>query len=312
LRSVGLKRCRPLNLTSLPRAAEISAWAPQLTYNAQEVKSVVDFAYRRGIRVIPELDMPAGHFSSFVRGYPELAAGPTISGVFSQNLDPTNPEVFSALRKLFAELADLFPSREIHVGFDEVDLNGWNTTKIDAWMAHHNMTQLKDVESFFLDTIRELAKDVGFKTTIWDDPVGEGVTVPADVTLQVWGGGPDKVSSLCKQGYNVVYSSPFYLDHLDNGWDTIYSNTDLETPFTHFLGAEACMWGESVDKTNAVPRVWPRAAALAEILWSPGYDSYPRIPARNQDRLARWRCGVTGRGVAAEPVQAGFCPSDVE
>ena len=117
------------------------------------------------------------------------------------------------------------------------------------------------------------------------------------------------VNALLEQNYSVLYSSPFYLDNLVNTWDSMYSNSDLDpAPLPGFHGAEACMWGEHVDETNALSRVWPRAAALAEILWSGGWDEYPRIPNFNSDRLAAWRCRVRHRGVAAEPVLPSWCP----
>ena len=68
------------------------------------------------------------------------------------------------------------------------------------------------------------------------------------------------------------------------------------------------MWGEHVDETNAIARVWPRAAALGEALWSPNTTDYPRIPELNTERLAYWRCNIRARGVAAEPVAPGWCP----
>ena len=80
------------------------------------------------------------------------------------------------------------------------------------------------------------------------------------------------VESLAKQGYRTVYSSPYYLDNLANTWDKLFEGTDADVLESKpgVLGMEACMWGEQVDATNALARVWPRAAALGEVLWSPG------------------------------------------
>jgi len=174
------------------------------------------------------------------------------------------------------------------------------------------MTSLTDVESYFLSRIRSIAASYNRRLIIWNDPIGEGVNVPVDIALQVWNSGIPLVQSLLHRGYNVTYSSPFYLDHLENTWDVIFEQTDLDTATNNgtgtLLGAEACMWGEQVDITNAESRVWPRAAALAEILWSPGYGTYPRIASLNIERMEMWRCRARGRGVSAEPIQPGWCP----
>jgi len=300
----------PIILASLPLAASAGAFDFSLaTYSAADVATVVTAAGRRGIRVIPELDMPGGHFSSILKGYPQFGANITKSGAISQNLDPTNTEMWHLLDGMFAELAGLFPDQAIHVGFDEVDLQGWNTTAILKWMDDHQLKELKDVESYFLNRIRAIAAKYGKRLVIWDDPVGEDVLVNTDTALQVWNAGMNLVSLLSQKGYSQVYSSPFYLDALANSWQDIYTNQDLEIELPGVLGAEACMWGEMVDETNAISRVWPRTAALAEVLWSPGYDSYPRFPAYNSDRLLNWRCNIRTRGVPAEPVYGyNWCP----
>lgn len=183
-----------------------------------------------------------------------------------------------------------------------------NTTRIATWMAAKKMEGLKDVETYFMNRIRTIAESHGKKLTIWDDPVGEGVTVNPDIALQVWNTGIGLVKSLSKQGYKTVLSSPYYLDNLDNKWDTLYSDLNMDAELPGLLGAETCMWGEQVDSTNVLPRVWPRAAAFAELVWSTDYSSFPRIPGLNADRLAYWRCNARTLGIAAEPIAPGWCP----
>ena len=159
----------PLELESLPLAAKMGAYDPvHATYSAADVKKVVDYAKRRGIRVIPELDMPAYHFESVLKGYPSWGAGVTVTGEHSGNLDPTNEAMWRGVAAMFAELAGLFPDESIHVGFDEVDLTGWNTTAIAAWMGKHAMSELKDVETYFMNRVRTIAEAHGKKLTIWD------------------------------------------------------------------------------------------------------------------------------------------------
>lgn len=209
---------------------------------------------------------------------------------------------------MLAELANLFPDARLHVGFDEVNLDDWNTTAIANWMAARNFTKLRQVESYFLNAIRALSAKYLRNLTIWDDPVGEGVTVPMDVQLQVWNSDLSLVNQLTSQGYSVVYSSPFYLDNLANTWDTMYE-VDLHDPTPDgLIGLESCMWGEKVDETNAQSRVWPRAAAVAELLWSPDSTLYPKVAGLATERIAALRCRIRRRGVNAEPIEPSWCP----
>lgn len=298
----------PLELHSLPLATKAGAWDNFAVYSHEDVQEIVQEAHHRGIRVIPEIDMPGVHFDSMFRGYPGFAAKNVADGGSYQNIDPTKDEVWKALEALFGELAELFTDEVIHVGFDEVTLQKWNTTAILAWMGNQGMKELIDVESYILNRVRAIAATHNKKILIWDDPVAEGVVVPPqDIGVQVWDQSMQYVGQLSEKGYDIIYSAPFYLDNLGNTWDTIYANTDMDHSLPGVRGAEACMWGEQVDETNAISRVWPRAAALAELLWSPGWDDYPRIKQLNDVRLAEWRCRIRRRGVSAEPIYPDRC-----
>jgi hexosaminidase len=94
----------------------------------------------------------------------------------------------------------------------------------------------------------------------------------------------------------TVYTTP--IDIVDAP-ETTHTNANAHP---HYIGCEAPMWGEWVDETNAIQRVWPRAAALAETTWGPGNEVYPLIPKFNAPRLAVWRCQMLQRGIAVEPV----------
>ena len=74
------------------------------------------------------------------------------------------------------------------------------------------------------------------------------------------------------------------------------------------LGGTACAWGEYIDAVNSVNRVWPRAAAIAERLWSPA-DTTDTDEAAT--RLADLRCRMLSRGIAAQSIGPGFCPGEL-
>tara|TARA_B110000208_G_scaffold148446_1_gene179113 strand:- start:716 stop:2494 length:1779 start_codon:yes stop_codon:yes gene_type:complete len=306
------QQSEPVNFTSLPLAALHGAYdVRHATYSGDDVRRVVAYANARGVQVIPEVDIPGGHSSSLLRGYPDIGAGATVKGGHSDNLDPSNPATWKLLTSLLTELASLFPSKHLHLGFDEVSIDAWNTTTINAWMGKEGLKDYVAVESYFLNRLNAIAGSLNKTVTIWDDPVQEGVDVPKSIQLQVWNEGATSAVAFAKAGYTTILSNGFYLDNLSLDWRKIYV-TDLDGLPPLFVGAEAAMWGEHVDATNALARVWPRAAALGELLWSPGSASSPHIPSRNVNRLARWGCRMHARGVPAEPVQPGWCPEDAE
>ena len=148
----------------------------------------------------------------------------------------------------------LFPHPVIYVGFDEIDLSGLNTSAILAWMPSQNLTTSLNVETRFLARIRELAAKNGRKLAIWDDSVGEGVGVPFDVALQVLNAETDVVQQLLQGGATAsssLFSSPFYLDNLDNTWAVMYAIGDFDMPGgaappSRWRRGESCMWGEQV------------------------------------------------------------------
>lgn len=181
-------------------------------------------------------------------------------------------------------------------------------------MIEHNRTTFGQVEQYWISRIKELA--VKYKRTImlWHDMFSNGALVSSDsdIIVEVWGGGLDLLDKVVSTGYTSVYANPFYLDNLGKTWRQYYSTPLSDGTLTpkeqeKVLGGEVCMWGEMVDQTNIVTRVWPRAAAVAELLWSPSNDVYPKIPSYSAHRLHQWRCRMLYRGIHAEPVGYSYC-----
>lgn len=109
----------------------------------------------------------------------------------------------------------------------------------------------------------------------------------------------------------MILSAPWYLDWISYGqdWVKYYRVEPLEFSGSKeqkqlVIGGEACLWGEFVDATNLTPRLWPRASAVGERLWS-------EESVRNEDdaykRLTAHRCRMVRRGIAAEPLFTGYC-----
>lgn len=249
-----------------------------LFYTQQQAREVVAYARARGIRIVPEFDMP-GHTTSWVVGYPSLASGPgpfqveRHFGVFDPVLDPTKPATYAFIDKFVAEMATIFPDAYMHIGGDENNGVEWShNPQIQAFMRAHNLKDTAALQAYFNTKVLAILQKHGKKMIGWDEVLNPAL--PKDVVIQSWRGF-DSLAQGAKEGYSGILSAGYYLDHMDTAAahyrvDPLPANSDL-TPdqAARILGGEACMWSEYVDAQNIDSRIWPRTAAIAERLWSP-------------------------------------------
>jgi hexosaminidase len=250
-----------------------------LFYTQAEIKDVINYAADRGIRVVPEFDMP-GHSTSWFVGYPELASGSGPYkierewGVFDPAMDPTRDSTYKFLDTFIDEMADLFPDRYFHIGGDEVNGKEWDANKkIQDFKREHNIKTNADLQAYFSGRVQKLVSKHGKITLGWDEILQPDV--PKSIVIQSWRG-QTSLAQAAKGGYSGILSSGYYLDL---AWSTARHYavdpmtgptadlTDDEKKF--ILGGEACMWAEYVSPENIDSRIWPRAAAIAERFWSP-------------------------------------------
>ncbi|MFY9527975.1 MAG: family 20 glycosylhydrolase [Candidatus Acidiferrales bacterium] len=261
----------------LPKLQEIGS--DGLYYTQAEVRHLIAYARDRGIRVIPEFDMP-GHSTAWFAGYPELASAPgpyTIErkwGIFDPTMDPTREETYKFLDKFIGEMAKLFPDHYFHIGGDEVNGKQWAANpKIQEFMRRRGIKRPLDLQRFFNSRIGKILGKHHKIMMGWDEILAPGL--PKDAVVQSWHG-PKSLADTAKQGYLGVVSNGYYLDFM---WpasqhyvlDPIDGDAAALTPEqqSRILGGEACMWTEFVSPENIDSRIWPRTAAIAERLWSP-------------------------------------------
>ncbi len=248
-------------------------------YTQEEVKELIEYARDRGIRVYPEFDMP-GHATSWFVGYPELASGPGPYqierhwGVFDPAMDPTREEVYQFLDKFIGEMAALFPDEYFHIGGDEVNGKEWKSNpRIVAYMQQHNMKSTEELQAYFEQRLVPLVLKHGKKVIGWDEVLQPGA--PKEIMIQSWRG-QKSLADAARGGYYGILSAPYYLDLIYPA-SRHYVADPMEGPTAgltpeeqaRILGGEACMWSEMVSSENIDSRIWPRAAAVAERLWSP-------------------------------------------
>lgn len=247
-------------------------------YTQDEIRRIVAYATARGIRVVPEFDIP-GHSTSWFVGYPELASVQRdykvdhTFGVKDPAFDPTRESTYKFLDEFFGEMATLFPDEYVHIGGDESNGKDWKSNpKIVAYMKDHHIADTHALQAYFSKRVQEILKKHGKKVVGWDEILHPDL--PSDVVVHVWHKA-DFVANSAKQGHLAFFSQPWYLDHNYSAAqiyaaDPIPSGSDLtDSQKKLILGGEACMWGEHITYDTIDSRIWPRAAVVAERLWSP-------------------------------------------
>lgn len=264
-------------------------------YTQEQAREVVAYARARGIRVVPEFDIP-GHSTSWVVGYPDLASGPgpfSIErhfGVFDPVLDPTRESTYEFLDRFIGEMAGIFPDAYMHIGGDENNGVEWkNNPRIQAFMREHGLKNTEALQAYFNQRLLPILQKHGKKMIGWDEILTPGL--PKDVAVESWRGF-QSLAAGAKQGYSGILAAGYYLDHADPAStyyrvDPVPAGNDL-TPeeAARILGGEACIWSEYVNARIIDARVWPRTAAIAERLWSPQTvnnedDMYRRLWVEN-------------------------------
>lgn len=260
-------------------------------YTHEQIQEVIDYAADRGIRVMPEFDIP-GHSTSWFVGYPEYASQPgpyTIErhwGIMDPAFNPTLDKTYEFFDAFFQEMSALFPDEYIHIGGDEVSGKHWDENEqIQQFMKENDIKDNHELQSYFNQRILKILDKYGKKMVGWDEILQPDS--PKDIVIQSWRG-KESLIHAAKNGYNVLLSNGYYID-LIQPTDFHYLNDPLtkdmgltEEQAQYILGGEATMWGEFVTPENIDSRIWPRTAAIAERLWSPSsvkdvQDMYRRL-----------------------------------
>lgn len=248
-------------------------------YTQDEIRELIAYARDRGIRVMPEFDMP-GHSTSWFVGYPELASGPGPYeiekrwGVFDPAMNPTRDSAYKFLDKFIEEIAKLFPDEFFHLGGDEVNGKQWDANQeIQKFKQSHNLKTNDDLQTYFNQRVLKIIQKYKKTPVGWDEVLHSDL--PKDVVVQSWRG-PESEAKAVQEGHRALLSNGYYLD-LAQSAEQHYLNDPLSGDAAKLspeqqkmiLGGEACMWSEMVSVENVDSRLWPRTAAIAERLWSP-------------------------------------------
>lgn len=248
-------------------------------YTQEQIREIIKYAADRGIRVMPEFDMP-GHATSWLVSHPEIGSGaPGVTysierkpGIFDPTLDPTNEKTYKLLKEFFKEMSALFPDAYMHIGGDENEGKQWSAnSKIQAFMKEKGIKDNHALQTYFNKRILKFLQDNGKIMMGWDEIFQPDL--PKDVVVHSWRG-QKALAEAAKQGFQSVLSNGYYIDLMQPAGqhyavDPIPADTTLTAEEQlRILGGEATMWSEWVSPETIDSRIWTRTAAIAERFWS--------------------------------------------
>ena len=266
-------------------------------YTQTEIREIIKYAADRGIRVMPEFDMP-GHATAWLVSHPEIGSGAPGAtykierqpGIFDPTLDPTNEKTYQVLEVFFKEMSALFPDAYLHIGGDENEGKQWAANpKIQAFMKDKGIKNQDGLQQYFNKRILKFVEKDGKIMMGWDEIFQP--ELPKNIVIQSWRG-QESLAKVAKQGNQGILSNGYYIDLMfpasqHYAVDPLPADTTLTAEEQkRILGGEATMWSEWVSPETIDSRIWTRTAAIAERFWSPrevreADDMYRRLAVIN-------------------------------
>jgi hexosaminidase len=248
-------------------------------YTQEDIKEVVAYASKKGIMVIPEIDMP-GHFKAAIDNYPYVSCfGKAGWGeTFSSPLCAGKEESFQMVEDILSEVIELFPAPYFHIGADEVEKTNWKKCPdCQARIKNEKLHDEHELQSYFVHRVENFLNSKGKKMIGWDEILEGGMSESA--TMMYWRGWvPNAPIEAAKQGNDVIMSptSHCYFDYAQNSGTLqhVYEFEPIpdgvnEKEAKHIIGGQANIWTEYIPSdARADYMSMPRMVALSEALWS--------------------------------------------
>ena len=270
-------------------------------YTQDDIKEIVAYAESRFITVVPEIEMP-GHSTAAISCYPEISCtgGPfdvgTLWGVYHDVYCAGNEKTFKFLEDVISEVVELFPSKYIHIGGDEVPKDRWeNCPKCQGRIESEKLNDEHELQSYFITRMEKFINSKGKQIIGWDE-ILEGGLAP-EATVQSWRGIQGAIDA-AKQGHDVIVSptSHCYFDYPVDVTDMqkVYSFDPVPPDLSlderkHVLGSEGNMWTEYAPQELIDDRLFPRMLALSEVVWTypaeRNYEEFRQRVQKHYDRL---------------------------
>ena len=332
-----------IEIKSMPKLTEVGAWRPERKgkwanitapsidepktyggfYTQEDIKELVAYAKSKFVDIVPEIDIP-GHSMAILAAYPELSTVPTnnyqvnagqgfidwgglnghITARIENTLNPASEKVYTALDKIFGEIATLFPFDYIHMGGDECPKNNWEkSSEVHELMQRENLKNQQEVQSYFVKRVEKIINSKRKKIIGWDEILEGGLA--GNAAVMSWRGMKGGIEA-AKQNHKVVRSPNdyTYIDYYQGevtAEGKVYQGLRLNRTYqfepvpegvdpSMILGGQANLWTEQIQNIrNAEYMTYPRALAIAEAIWSPkekkNWTSFSNRVEQHFDRL---------------------------
>jgi len=284
-------------------------------YTQEQIKEVVDYAAKRYITIIPEIEMPA-HSMALLAAYPELGTEPNKKyevaetwGMMNKhnNVLQASDTTFKFLENVLTEVMDLFPSPYIHIGGDEASKIWWKQSAVSQQIMKANgLKNESELQSYFIRRMEKFVNSKG-KTIIGWNEILQGGLAPNAVVMS-WQGEKGGIEA-AKQQHKVIMTPEIkmYFNHAQfEKEDSLTANKfsplidvynyepvpgELTAEQAKYIwGGQGCLWSEYITNTAKVQyQLFPRLDALSEILWSPKEKrNYPDFQKRLKTQFKRY------------------------
>jgi hexosaminidase len=309
-----------IEIDAYPELTNVGAWRTELDgsthggfYTKEEIRDIVAYASARHVEIIPEIELP-GHSKAALSAYPWLGCtGDTLPvankwGVFKDIYCAGNDTTLKFLETVLDEVCELFPSSRIHIGGDEAPKVRWRECdKCQTRIHSENLADEHELQTWFIDHIGSYLESKGKTIIGWDEILEGGL--PEGAVVQSWRGMDGAIEAV-HLGADVIVSptSHCYLDYP-------LSSIDLEKVYSFnprppevmggtgkILGGECNMWTEHAPQELVESKVFPRAIALAEVLWSGSWSGYDDFLSRLDPHLNRLDLLGVDYGLESDPV----------
>lgn len=248
-------------------------------FTQNEIKDLITYAQERHIEIIPEIDMP-GHMMSAINIYPDLTDSDYKGWgkIFSTPLCACKEEAYTFVENVLSEIVELFPSKYIHIGADEVDKTTWENSELCKKLTEReNIKTLNEIQSYFVHRVHDFVKSKNKIVIGWDEVLEGGIN--EDITIMYWRGWESNAPlKAVTNGNEVIMSptNPLYFDYLPDrsslrtvyNMNVVYDNIPPDKAYL-IKGAQANLWTEMVPtESRSEFQMFPRITALAERVWT--------------------------------------------
>lgn len=310
---IEIKSWPKLNSTGSWRVARTGYWRNQKApepgesisyggfYSKQDIRDIIQHAKKNFVDIVPEIDIP-GHSLAMIASYPELSCTNTPQQVLAGDpwnttrtnvLCAGNDSVFLALDNIITEIAEMFPSKYIHIGGDEVSRAYWDKCpKCQKRIQEQHLKSSEELQSYFIKRVSEIVLSKGKKPIGWYENLAGGLA--PDMAFMSWKDSKGGINASAKghqvvmtpaantyldfyQGDPYLENAPFTLNRLRTTFEFKPLPPSIEAK--NVLGGQGSLWTEQVPNERKLQfMTWPRAFALSEILWSgnneAGWDNF--------------------------------------